>query len=215
MFTRSVLISVFFFSFFTSLSLADNRPSKPAECYLVVDVSGSMYRYADVVKPVLRKQVDSMQDGDKVSIVRFGTYTKIREEECGQISPVFRAELNLIIEKIYERNGTLLSNTDLGEMLTALLRYMELSSAINKKIVLISDFVNDVPVKGISPISSDYIPEWHRQLSRLTGLGAVEVEAYVLKSNGEQDNSISVFQRLFESHDIVFSSHQVIDSQYR
>lgn len=156
-----------------------------------------------------------MQDGDKVSIARFGTYTKIREEECGQISPVFRAELNLIIEKIYEGNGTLLSNTDLGEMLTALLQYMELSSAINKKIVLISDFVNDVPVKGISPISSDYIPEWHRQLSRLTGLGSVEVEAYVLKSNGEQDNSISVFQRLFESHDIVFSSHQVIDSQYR
>lgn len=74
-----------------------------------------------------------MQDGDKVSIVRFGTYTKIREEECGQISPVFQAELNLIIEKIYEGNGTLLSNTDLGEMLTALLRYMELSSAINKK----------------------------------------------------------------------------------
>lgn len=138
-----------FFSFFTSLSLADNRPSKLAECYLVVDVSGSMYRYADVVKPVLRKQVDSMQDGDKVSIVRFGTYTKIREEECGQISPVFQAELNLIIEKIYEGNGTLLSNTDLGEMLTALLRYMELSSAINKKIVLISDFVNDVPVKEL------------------------------------------------------------------
>jgi hypothetical protein len=49
----------------------------------------------------------------------------------------------------------------------------------------------------------------------LKGLGSVEVEAYVLKSNGEQDNSISVFQRLFESHDIVFSSHQVIDSQYR
>ncbi|MBP5306452.1 MAG: VWA domain-containing protein [Paludibacteraceae bacterium] len=207
-FIQLFIVPVLLWTFFPSV-FAEREKTFDTECYLVVDVSGSMYRKANMVKPALRHVIASLKDGDGVSIVRFGTYPKIRKDECGRISPVFRSELNLAVEKIYEGNSSLLSNTDFEAVISVLLQRVASSSAKTKKVIFFSDFVNDVPIRGVSPISTDLLSEWEQQISSITGQSIMEIDAYVLNSKEEQGNSLSVLRRLFENQGVLFREHRM------
>lgn len=80
-----------------------NELGKYAAHYIfAIDVSGTMNKYSDVVIPALKPFINALPDGDRVTVIPYGTDAKSSMPGfLGVINPEFKRSLSLDIDRLY------------------------------------------------------------------------------------------------------------------
>ncbi len=129
----------------------DELGEQRADYIFAIDVSGTMGKYRETVVPALGEFFRSLQDGDYVSIIKFGS--EATNEEVGSAGKIGPGTVSSLIEfagriydvptKPYEREKYY-NWTDLDNMLHCLAKDMKQIGRNHLKFVfIITDFVHD------------------------------------------------------------------------
>jgi hypothetical protein len=123
-----------------------------ADYIFAIDVSGTMGKWKDVVVPALSAFFGSLQEGDYVSIIKFGGDAVNDVGSAGRINEATIRNLNDCANHIYDKPLTdaerkrFYNWTDLDNMLHYLATDMKQVDRNRLKFVfLITDFLHDVP----------------------------------------------------------------------
>lgn len=121
-----------------------------ADYIFAIDVSGTMKKYKDTVVPAIQEFFKSLQEGDYVSIIKFGGEATNEVGSAGKIGPETVQNLIDYSERIYAEPTTLIEkekyfdNTDLDNMLHYLATDMkQIDRSSLKFVFIITDFVHD------------------------------------------------------------------------
>ena len=121
-----------------------------ADYYFLVDVSGTMYKYKDIVVPALQEFFRPMQTGDYVSVIKFGGEAKNDIGSQGMVNDDIRNSLIEYVPNLYRRPDNPLQRelyfryTDLEEMLLYLRKELRQAGRNNLKFIfIITDFIHD------------------------------------------------------------------------
>jgi len=128
----------------------DELNKQRADYIFAIDVSGTMAKYSATLSKALKEFFGSMQQGDYVSIIKFGADAV---QEVGSSDVISDATLPILcryIDNVYakskskEYNARFFNNTDLDNMLHKLADDMIQPGRNNLKFVfLITDFIHD------------------------------------------------------------------------
>ena len=121
-----------------------------ADYVFAIDVSGTMYQYKDIVVPALGEFFKSLQEGDYVSIIKFGGEATNEVGSAGRIESETVKNLINYASHIYDRPTTeyekekYLRYTDLENMLHYLATDMkQIDRSKLKFVFIITDFLHD------------------------------------------------------------------------
>lgn len=121
-----------------------------ADYVFAIDVSGTMSRYKDIVVPALQAFFRSLQDGDYVSVIKFGGEAVNEVGSAGKVDALTVENLIDYAEHLYDKPATqaertrFFNNTDLALMLDYLATDLKQIGRSNLKFVfIITDFVHD------------------------------------------------------------------------
>lgn len=127
-----------------------------ADYVFAIDVSGTMNKYEKIVVPALKSFFRSVQDGDYVSVIKFGGEAKNEPNGFGTVNAAMRQSLVSYADRVYDKPASaeerkkFTAYTDLLNMLEYLEKDLTRTGRNNLKFVfLITDFLND-PVDGHS-----------------------------------------------------------------
>jgi len=128
----------------------DELGEQRADYVFAIDVSGTMGRYRDIVVPALGEFFRSLQDGDYVSIIKFGAEAANEVGSAGTIGEGTVRSLVSCAEHIYDKPTTSFEKekyynwTDLDNMLHYLARDLKQIDRNHLKFVfIITDFMHD------------------------------------------------------------------------
>lgn len=130
-----------------------------SDYYFAVDVSGGMHKYKDVVRPALNEFFSALQEGDDVTLIRFGTKAKVGMGATGTISPKLRQGLSQAVSKMYDRDNSLFYHTNISEMTKELTEQMRMGKHELQFVFIITDYLNDVENGGEQLLSSAQLAE--------------------------------------------------------
>lgn len=127
---------------------------KRADYFFVIDVSGSMNRYQDIVVNALNEFFSSLQDGDYVNVIHFGAEAEVVNGCYGTIDRKKVQSLSSNTNQIYFKEKPsdpslkerLWNYTDLGNAMHTLANEMHQLGLNDLKFVfIITDFEHDPP----------------------------------------------------------------------
>ncbi|MDR3194441.1 MAG: VWA domain-containing protein [Tannerella sp.] len=128
--------------------------SQRADYYFLVDVSGTMQQYRDVVVPALQEFFRSLQTDDYVSVIKFGGKARNDLSSFGSVRPEMIQNLIRYVPNLYQmiqnaEDQRLFSGyTDLEAMLLYLTDELHQAGRNNLKFIfVITDFIHD-PLPG-------------------------------------------------------------------
>ena len=128
----------------------DELSTQRADYIFAIDVSGTMGKYQDTVVPALEEFFHSLQEGDYVSIIKFGSEAANDVGGAGEIGPGTVKNLTDCAKRIYVKPTTAYEKekyynwTDLDNMLHAVAKDMSRIGRNNLKFVfIITDFLHD------------------------------------------------------------------------
>ena len=126
-----------------------------ADYVFAIDVSGTMNQYKGVVVPALQEFFRSLQNGDYVSVIKFG---EVATNEVGSSGVVDEQTVNNLVsyaDDIYSKPATSVEKdmyfryTNLDKMLDYVATDLkQLNRSTLKFVFIITDFVHDPRVKG-------------------------------------------------------------------
>lgn len=121
-----------------------------ADYYFLVDVSGTMQQYKDIVEPALQEFFRSMQTDDYVSVIKFGGAAKNDIGSQGKVSDGVVKNLVNYVPNLYKvpdnasERQLYYNYTDLHAMLQYLTKEMHMPGLNNLKFIfIITDFIHD------------------------------------------------------------------------
>ncbi len=121
-----------------------------ADYIFAIDVSGTMKQYKDVVVPALKAFFDSLQEGDYVSVIKFGSEATNDAGSAGKINSQTAKDLKAYADHVYDTPTTKPEKekyynwTDLDNMLHYLANDMKQIDRNRLKFVfIITDFLHD------------------------------------------------------------------------
>lgn len=150
-----------------------------ANCHMhyifVVDVSGSMIKYDTIVTPAIKAFALALPVGEQVSVIPFGTNAKenipglcCKIEGLAQKQVLVQALSSLYTSDSY--SSEFRKNTDIAKAVAAinktLLNNQEPQMNV---IVMITDFLNDLPGLGEVQIPPDVLVELNKNFDNVTG----------------------------------------------
>ena len=154
-----------------------------------VDVSGSMIQYNDVVTPAIQAFVRALPIGEQVSIMPFGTTTHENTIGlCCKIDDNTKRQVEISLSGLYTNDGytrEFRRNTDVGKAMEAINKAMlnNQNAQINV-IVIITDFLNDLPNGGEQKLSDDYLSKLNVDFDNVTNKSYTRVVALQLPKAG-------------------------------
>lgn len=125
----------------------DEVKNQRANYLFAIDVSGTMKQYAGIVIPAMSQFVESLEEGDNVNIIRFGTDAKVSLGGFSDISKETKISLKQYITKLYEKDPDLYAYTDLGRLLSQINKQLQIQKNNLTFVFVLTDFVND-PAPG-------------------------------------------------------------------
>ena len=143
-----------------------------ADYVVAVDVSGSMKRFRDVVVPNVAAFLESLPDGDYVSIIAFGTGARLVSVPA-QVGPASRPSIRSSLDSIAFAD----QNTDLSAMARQVLDELNRPAGSSLKFVFaFTDFDHDPPA------ATRGREEWERLKDRFQAENAGrKVEFFAMK----------------------------------
>lgn len=117
--------------------------AQKANYVFAIDVSGTMNRYENIVVPAMTQFIESLSNGDNVSIIRFGTDSKVSLGGFCDISNETRQSLKQYIRTLYQRDKDLYSYTDLNRLLQQLNKQLQIQKNDLTFIFILTDFIDD------------------------------------------------------------------------
>lgn len=141
----------------------------------VVDVSGSMIKYDSIVTPAIKAFAMALPAGEQVSVIPFGSDAKentpglcCKIEGQSQKQVLVQALSSLYTNDSYSPEFR--RNTDIAKAVAAinktLLNNQEPQMNV---IVMITDFINDLPGQGEVQITSGVLAELNKNFDNVTG----------------------------------------------
>lgn len=128
----------------------DELSEQRADYIFAIDVSGTMAKYRETVVPALDEFFNSLQNGDYVSIIKFGGEASNDVGSAGEIGPSTVSSLIECAGHIYDKPSTKYERekyynwTDLDNMLHYVAKDMQQVGRNHLKFVfIITDFVHD------------------------------------------------------------------------
>ncbi|MBR2128674.1 MAG: VWA domain-containing protein [Bacteroidales bacterium] len=128
----------------------DELSDQRADYVFALDVSGTMSQYKDIVVPALQEFFRSLQEGDHVSLIKFGGEAVNEVGSSGKVDGATVESLVDYAEHVYDKPTTqaekarFFNNTDLALMLDYLATDLKQIGRSNLKFVfIITDFVHD------------------------------------------------------------------------
>lgn len=140
-----------------------------------VDVSGSMIKYDTIVTPALKAFTRALPNGETVTVIPFGTEAK--QLVPGLAGVKIQGEgtkraLETALSTLYANEGydkIFKANTNILEAVKAVNNTLRNNDDINMNvIVIITDFLNDLPGEGEVPLNSGNLIELQTDYERLT-----------------------------------------------
>lgn len=127
-----------------------------ADYIFAIDVSGTMNKYQETVVPALGEFFKSLQVGDYVSIIKFGSEATNEVGSAGKISPETISNLINYASHVYDKPTTAFerekyyNHTDLENMLRYLATDMkQIDRSKLKFVFIITDFLHDPSMSRI------------------------------------------------------------------
>lgn len=114
-----------------------------ANYLFAIDVSGTMRQYANIVIPAMSQFVESLEEGDNVNIIRFGTKAKVSLGGFSDITKETKISLKQYIQNLYEKDPELFSYTDLNCLLKEINKQLQIQKNNLTFIFILTDFVDD------------------------------------------------------------------------
>lgn len=141
----------------------DEVKNQRANYLFAIDVSGTMKQYADIVIPAMSQFVESLEEGDNVNIIRFGTDAKVSLGGFSDISKETKVSLKQYIKKLYEKDPDLYAYTDLGCLLNQINKQLQIQKNNLTFVFVLTDFVND-PAPGKEWLTAEVCKSYRRSL---------------------------------------------------
>lgn len=139
----------------------DELKTQRANYLFAIDVSGTMNRYESIVVPAMSQFVESLTDGDNVSIIRFGTDAKVSLGGFSDINQETKNTLAQYIGTLYKRDPQLYAYTDLNRLLEQINKQLQIQKNNLTFIFVLTDFINE-PAPGMSALN-ERLCNLHRQ----------------------------------------------------
>jgi hypothetical protein len=139
-----------------------------------IDVSGSMTKYDSTVTPALQAFARALPEGEQISIMPFGTDVKVNVPGlcCKIHGPQDRNDLiNSLIELYSSPSYTpeFKRNTDIKKVVEAINKTLLNNREVQMNIiVIITDFLNDIPGKGEAKLNGTDLPELNKNFENLS-----------------------------------------------
>lgn len=112
-----------------------------------IDVSGTMNKYKNDVQPALQEFFAALPDGDKVTVIPFGTQAADLMDLSGKIDAQVRRSLVSNIDKLYDNPNyekNMKQCTDIEKACQLISKKVNLSTDYkNNVIIILTDFRND------------------------------------------------------------------------
>ena len=155
-----------------------------------IDVSGSMKKYDSIVTPALKAFSRSLPNGEQVTVIPFGTEAKqnvpglaVKIEGEGTKTTLENALSSLYVNEGYDQKFR--ANTDVAAAVEAVNSTMRNNQDIDMNvIVIITDFLNDLPGKGEIQINSGRLVDLQKDYERVTDGKHTRVVAMKLPKMG-------------------------------
>ena len=155
-----------------------------------IDVSGSMIKYDDTVTPALQAFARALPLGEQVSIIPFGTDAKENTPGlcCKVNSPAQKQSLETSLSTLYINDGytqEFRKNTDIAKAVAAISKtILTNQEAQMNVIVIITDFLNDLPDIGEQKLAEDILEELNKDFDNVTNNKYTRVVAMQLPKAG-------------------------------
>ena len=155
-----------------------------------VDVSGSMIKYDDTVTPALQAFAQALPPGEQVTIIPFGTDAKENTPGlcCKVESPAQKQVLSTALSTLYTNEGysrEFRHNTDVNKAIAAVNKaILTNQEAQMNVIVIITDFLNDLPNGGEQKLTEDNLAKLNKDFDNVTSDAYTRVVALQLPPAG-------------------------------
>ena len=155
-----------------------------------VDVSGSMIKYDDTVTPALQAFALALPPGEQVTIIPFGTDAKENTPGlcCKVEGPTQKQVLSTALSTLYTNNGysrEFRHNTDVNKAVAAINKaILNNQEAQMNVIVIITDFLNDLPGIGEKKLMSEDLKKLNHDFNNVTDNTYTRVVAMQLPKAG-------------------------------
>lgn len=139
-----------------------------------VDVSGSMKKYDSIVTPALKAFSRSLPNGEQVTVIPFGTEAKpnvpgleVKIQGDGTKKALETALSSLYINEGYDSKFR--ANTDVAKAVGAVNQSIQTNQDMDMNVVvIITDFLNDLPGQGETPIHSGTLVDLNKSFENIT-----------------------------------------------
>lgn len=139
-----------------------------------IDVSGSMKKYDTIVTPALKAFSRSLPNGEQVTVIPFGTEAKqnvpglaVKIEGEGTKKTLENALSTLYVNEGYDKKFR--ANTDVAKAVDAVNSTIRNNQDIDMNVVvIITDFLNDLPEQGEIPIHSGKLVDLNKDFENVT-----------------------------------------------
>ncbi len=139
-----------------------------------IDVSGSMKKYDTIVTPALKAFSRALPNGEQVTVIPFGTEAKpnvpgleVKIQGEGTKQALETALSSLYINDGYDSKFR--ANTDVAKAVAAVNHSMQTNQDIDMNVVvIITDFLNDLPNQGETPIHSGLLVDLNKDYENVT-----------------------------------------------
>ena len=125
----------------------DELGKYPVHYIFAIDVSGTMVKYQEDLVPALSAFFDALPDGDRVTVIPFGTEALDLMDYSGRIDPEVRKSLKSNINTLYNNPNypqNMKQCTDIGKAMALVSKKINLTSEYKANVVMIlTDFRND------------------------------------------------------------------------
>lgn len=156
----------------------------------VVDVSGSMGKYDATVTPALQAFANALPIGEQVSVIPFGTTAKentpglcVRIDDQAARQTLTGALSNLYTSEAYDAEFK--RNTDVQKAVQAVVNSMRNNQEAKMNVVvIITDFLNDLPGKGETPLSEEALATLQKEFNDVSDGTNTRVVAMKLDKMG-------------------------------
>lgn len=162
-----------------------------ANYLFAIDVSGTMKQYANIVIPAMSQFIESLEEGDNVNIIRFGTAAKVSLGGFSDISKETKMSLKQYIQKLYEKDLDLYAFTDLNCLLDQINKQLQIQKNDLTFIFVLTDFVND-PAPGKKNLTA-IICKHYRESLEARGVDHT-MYMYALQLPVKGDNQLDLFK---------------------
>lgn len=192
-----------------------------ADYVFAIDVSGTMNKYEKIVVPALKSFFRSVQDGDYVSVIKFGGEAKNEPNGFGIVNSAMRQSLVNYADRVYDKPASaeerkkFTAYTDLLNMLEYLEKDLTRTGRNNLKFVfLITDFLND-PVAGHS--KKLHLDDYRSRIEKELAGKNIKLVALELPKMGSGETSTDDIMNafsMFKPQTIPVSNEQALQSWF-